>query len=79
MKNMFFFQFCPKWVAPNLLTFLGFIFTLFTFLLFSVMDYNFYSSDKDHPEVSPLPNWTFTLAAINIFVAYTLGMYRFSF
>lgn len=38
------------------------------------MDYNFYSSDKDHPEVPPLPKWIFTLAAINIFIAYTLGM-----
>lgn len=63
---------CPKWVAPNLLTFSGFLFTLATFFMFSIYDYDFYASSENHPEVPPLPKWTFTLAAIFLFLAYTL-------
>ncbi|KAK9869249.1 hypothetical protein WA026_002999 [Henosepilachna vigintioctopunctata] len=37
-----------------------------------VLDYSFYATDVDHPEVAPLPNWTFMVAAIFIFLAYTL-------
>lgn len=60
-------------MAPNLLTFLGFIFTFITFIMFTLLDYDFFCSDKDHPEVGPLANWVFTVAGINIFIAYTLG------
>lgn len=65
-------QYCPKSIAPNVLTFTGFLFTVFTFLMFSYLDYNFYASDPDHPEVPPLPNWTFAAAGIFLFLAYTL-------
>ncbi|KAJ8976722.1 hypothetical protein NQ317_000154 [Molorchus minor] len=40
--------------GSNLLTFSGFIFTLATFLIFTFLDYYFYASDPDHPEVAPL-------------------------
>ncbi|KAF2885223.1 hypothetical protein ILUMI_20942 [Ignelater luminosus] len=65
-------EYCPKWIAPNVLTFTGFIFTILTLVLFTWMDYNFFASSPDHPEVPPLPKWTFTLSAINLFIAYTL-------
>lgn len=65
-------EYCPKWVAPNLLTFLGFIFAVGIFLLFSIMDYYILASDDDYPDISPLPKWTFTVAAIFMFIAYTL-------
>jgi ethanolaminephosphotransferase len=60
-------------VAPNLLTFVGFLFTVLNFILFSYYDYNFYASSIDHPEVPPLPLWLWGLAALNLFLAYTLG------
>ncbi|GJQ76278.1 hypothetical protein Trydic_g2008 [Trypoxylus dichotomus] len=64
---------CPKWVAPNLLTFLGFLFTLATFILLSWMDYEFYASARDRPSyIQPLPQWVFLITAISIFLAYTL-------
>ncbi|XP_065342656.1 ethanolaminephosphotransferase 1-like [Cloeon dipterum] len=63
---------CPRWVAPNLLTFVGFLFTVLNFILFSYYDYNFYASSSDHPEVSPLPRWLWATAALNLFLAYTL-------
>lgn len=65
-------ELCPRWVAPNLLTFVGFLFTLGNFLMFSWLDYWFYASDDEHPEHEPIPRWAFALAAANIFIAYTL-------
>ncbi|KAK4885714.1 hypothetical protein RN001_001985 [Aquatica leii] len=65
-------EYCPKWVAPNLLTFMGFIFAIAIFFLFTIADYYFLASDTEHPEVLPLPKWTFTVAAVSLFIAYTL-------
>ncbi|XP_043278304.1 ethanolaminephosphotransferase 1-like [Venturia canescens] len=64
-------QYCPKWVAPNVLTFSGFLFTVVNFLMFAKYDYYFYASSDDHPS-PPIPKWVFALAAFNIFMAYTL-------
>ncbi|XP_015117334.1 ethanolaminephosphotransferase 1 [Diachasma alloeum] len=64
-------EFCPKWVAPNVLTFSGFLFTVFNFLMFSYYDYYFYASSDDHPE-PPIPTWIYAFGAFNIFMAYTL-------
>ncbi|XP_060532746.1 ethanolaminephosphotransferase 1-like [Cylas formicarius] len=65
-------QYCPKWVAPNLLTFSGFLFTVITYVMFAVVDYDFLASDPDHPEIDSLPKWMFMAAAIFLFLAYTL-------
>nr|CAH7724305.1 unnamed protein product [Callosobruchus chinensis] len=65
-------QYCPKSIAPNLLTFTGFLFTVIAYLVFTALDYNYYASDPDHPEVEPLPRWIFMMAAIFLFLAYTL-------
>jgi len=46
-------------------------------MLFASYDYYFYASSDDKPEYSPIPQWVFALAAFNIFMAYTLGMYIF--
>ncbi|KAK7869581.1 hypothetical protein R5R35_003373 [Gryllus longicercus] len=63
---------CPKWIAPNVLTFVGFLFTVFNFIMFSYYDYYFYASSLDHSEIPPIPRWVWLAAAINIFLAYTL-------
>lgn len=63
---------CPKWVAPNLLTFLGFMFTVATLILLTWLDYDFYGNVDDHPEATPLPNWAFTASSLFLFLAYTL-------
>ena len=66
-------QYCPKWVAPNALTFSGFLFTVLNFIMFSYYDYYFYASSNDHEDFHNIPNWIYALAAFNIFMAYTLG------
>ncbi|XP_046679620.1 ethanolaminephosphotransferase 1-like [Homalodisca vitripennis] len=63
---------CPKWVAPNVLTFVGFLFTAGACLLLSIYDYEFYASSSDHPEYPPIPPWVYLVTSISIFVAYTL-------
>ncbi|XP_023721455.1 ethanolaminephosphotransferase 1 isoform X2 [Cryptotermes secundus] len=65
-------EWCPKWIAPNLLTFAGFLFTVLNFLLLSYYDYNFYASSDEHPEFPAVPQWVWAVAALNIFLAYTL-------
>ncbi|KAG5879527.1 hypothetical protein JTB14_029893 [Gonioctena quinquepunctata] len=65
-------QFCPRSIAPNLLTFTGFLFSASTFIIFTFLDYYFYASDPDHPEYPSLPKWTFTVAGIFLFIGYTL-------
>jgi ethanolaminephosphotransferase len=65
---------CPMWIAPNLLTFTGFLFTVANFILLSIYDFHFYAGggypDKD--AYSPVPSWVWILAAFNLFMAHTL-------
>ncbi|KAK6622402.1 hypothetical protein RUM44_002213 [Polyplax serrata] len=65
-------EFCPMWVAPNVLTFVGFLITVATFFIFSYYDASFYASSRDYPDHPPIPNWVFLMAAFNVFLAYTL-------
>ncbi|CAH1114558.1 unnamed protein product [Psylliodes chrysocephalus] len=65
-------KYCPRSIAPNLLTFTGFLFTVATYIYFAFLDYNFYAADPDHPEVEPLGKWPYMTAAIFLFIAYTL-------
>ncbi|XP_053694811.1 ethanolaminephosphotransferase 1 [Sabethes cyaneus] len=64
-------EYFPKWVAPNLMTFAGFLFTVLNFVMLSWYDWSFWAS-TDRPGYSPIPDWFWVLAAVNIFLAYTL-------
>ncbi|KAF7272694.1 ethanolaminephosphotransferase 1-like [Rhynchophorus ferrugineus] len=65
-------EYCPRNIAPNLLTFSGFLCTCLMYLMFALMDYNFLASDPDVKDVEPLPIWTWYTAALLLFLAYTL-------
>ncbi|KPJ14042.1 Ethanolaminephosphotransferase 1 [Papilio machaon] len=73
----------PRWVAPNVLTFVGFLLTVFDFVLLSYYDYDYTAASASvhnltspdqplngHPEVIPQKLW-YLLAAF-LFLAYTL-------
>lgn len=62
-------QFFPRWMAPNVMTFAGFLLTVLNFFLFGYYDYDFTAADKSP---NPIPSWIFLVAAINLWVAYTL-------
>lgn len=64
-------QFFPRWFAPNLMTFLGFLFSVMNLVLLSYYDWNFEASSGEDG-TTPIPKWVWLSAAINIFVAYTL-------
>lgn len=83
----FLLQWVPRWIAPNVLTFAGFLLTVLDFLLLSYYDYDYLAASsrvsnetsaeplKGHTEVIPQSLWY--LLAVFLFVAYTLGMYFF--
>ncbi|CAN0217369.1 ethanolaminephosphotransferase 1 [Lethenteron reissneri] len=59
----------PKWVAPNLLTFSGFLLLVFNFFILAYYDWDFYASAPGQVHV---PGWVWILAGILSFLAYTL-------
>lgn len=65
-------QFYPMWIAPNVLTFAGFLLLVLQFFIFTLYDNYFYASDDTHPEYSPLPNWIWLFAACCMFWAHQL-------
>ncbi|KAF5399096.1 CDP-alcohol phosphatidyltransferase [Paragonimus heterotremus] len=58
-------KFYPRWVAPNLLTFLGFLLTVAHFILLSFLNPHF-----DNP--NNVPRWIWLLIAVMVFTAHTL-------
>jgi len=60
---------CPMWLAPNLLTFVGFLFTVANWVLLTHYDYYYYASSSGYPHV---PDWVWLACAINHFLAHTL-------
>lgn len=75
-------EWVPRWVAPNVLTFAGFLLTVLDFLLLSYYDYDYLAASskvsnetsseplKGHTEVIPQSLWY--LLAVFLFLAYTL-------
>ena len=68
-------QICPRWIAPNVLTFVGFLFTVNNFVLLSIYDYSYYASSAGPlgDKYPPIPSWVWLACAFNHFMAHTLG------
>ena len=62
----------PRWVAPNLLTFVGFIFVLLTAGLITYYDPDFTASSDSISSTRAIPNWVWLVCAIFHFLAHTL-------
>ena len=52
------------------MTFVGFLLTTLNFVVLSYYDWDFFAQTNDEPRI---PQWVWLMAAINIFLAYTLG------
>ena len=61
---------CPRWVAPNLLTFVGFLCCVGHYALPAVYDYDFRASTKDSEH--PIPSWAWAATSVLLFLAHTL-------
>ncbi|XP_033644987.1 ethanolaminephosphotransferase 1-like [Asterias rubens] len=62
----------PEWVAPNLLTFVGFLILVLSFIILSIVDWSYKASSRLHPQYETIPNVLFLLLGIGQFVAHTL-------
>jgi ethanolaminephosphotransferase len=58
-------EFFPRWFAPNLMTFLGFLLLVVNFLLFSYYDFHF-------TEAFVIPSWLWLIAAVCQFASHQL-------
>lgn len=69
------FQLCPATIAPNILTFSGFLLTVANFVLLSIYDPHYYASSDDPPgdQYLPVPSLVWIACAVNHFLAHTLG------
>ncbi|XP_040204331.1 ethanolaminephosphotransferase 1 [Rana temporaria] len=65
----FIVNFVPTWLAPNLITFSGFLLLVFNFLMMAYFDPDFYASALGHNHV---PSWVWIVAGLLNFTAYTL-------
>uniref|UniRef100_A0A3Q4HVU3 Selenoprotein I n=1 Tax=Neolamprologus brichardi TaxID=32507 RepID=A0A3Q4HVU3_NEOBR len=63
-------KFLPTWLAPNLITFTGFMFLVLNFLMLAFYDFDFNASSAGYQHV---PSWVWVAAGIFNFLAYTLG------
>uniref|UniRef100_A0A8C7A1J5 Ethanolaminephosphotransferase 1 n=1 Tax=Nothoprocta perdicaria TaxID=30464 RepID=A0A8C7A1J5_NOTPE len=59
----------PTWLAPNLITFSGFLLLVFNFFLMAYFDPDFYASAPDHQHV---PSGVWVVVGLLNFIAYTL-------
>ncbi|XP_037959817.1 ethanolaminephosphotransferase 1 isoform X2 [Teleopsis dalmanni] len=62
-------KFLPKWLAPNLITFTGFLMTVVNFILIAYYDWDFSAANNMENSV---PRWVWSVAAINILIYYNL-------
>ncbi|KQS70718.1 uncharacterized protein Dere_GG23508, isoform C [Drosophila erecta] len=63
-------KFVPKWLAPNVLTFVGFLMTVVNFILIAYYDWGFEAANSETGNT--VPAWVWTVAAINILIYYNL-------
>ena len=68
-------QICPPTIAPNVLTFVGFLFTTLNFVMLTYYDYNYYAASEEPPgdDYPGVPHWVWLLMAVFHFTAHTLG------
>ncbi|XP_061109673.1 ethanolaminephosphotransferase 1-like isoform X2 [Conger conger] len=59
----------PLWIAPNLLTFTGFLLILINYFLLSFYDWNYTASG---PGSQHVPDWVWTVSGLATFSAYAL-------
>ncbi|KAM9307644.1 ethanolaminephosphotransferase 1-like [Gastrophryne carolinensis] len=62
-------QIVPLWIAPNTLTFSGFLIVLFNYLLLCCYDWDYTASGIGGKHI---PNWIWISAALGNFLAYAL-------
>ncbi|XP_030026133.2 ethanolaminephosphotransferase 1 [Manduca sexta] len=67
-------KFIPKWIAPNVITFAGFLCMVAAVVLLTVYDYDWRASVRwtERQTEYGIPGWAFTTCGVLIFLAYNL-------
>ena len=66
-------QLVPTSIAPNILTFSGWLLLVSIFLLLSLYDWDYFTTSNDLGiQWSPIPQWVWLFAAMAHFAVYTL-------
>ncbi|XP_004922536.2 ethanolaminephosphotransferase 1 isoform X1 [Bombyx mori] len=67
-------RFIPKWIAPNLITFAGFVCMVIVILLLTIFDYDFHGAERLRQGVDEyrIPNWALMACGVLLFLAYNL-------
>ena len=66
-------QYVPRWVAPNLLTFTGWLMVMFNFALLTYYDPDYLTSYNTVGVVRPpIPRWVWLFCGVSHFTSYTL-------
>lgn len=64
--------FLPLWLAPNLMTFIGFIMLVINFMVLTYYDYDFTASAIEITARPAIPNWVWLFCGIFNFLSHTL-------
>ncbi len=64
--------FTPLWVAPNVLTFIGFTCAALNFLITCYYDWYFYASSPNFTEFEAIPRWVWFVMLVLHFASHTL-------
>ncbi len=67
------FQFLPKWLAPNVLTFGGMLLVMLGFVVVSYFDYYILASSDSFPQYPSIPNIVWLFLAVCTFCAHVMG------
>lgn len=73
MLNILYSKVIPLWVAPNVLTFAGWLLVVTNFVLFTYYDYDFHTTSNDLGLVrKPIPSWVWVFCGVAQFLSHTL-------
>lgn len=73
MLNILYSKVIPLWVAPNVLTFAGWLLVVTNFALFTYYDYDFHTTSNDLGLVrKPIPSWVWVFCGVGQFLSHTL-------
>lgn len=78
LKNvcLLFFQYYPRWLAPNVLTLAGFCLLVVSFVVLTFFDPHFYAASPGHPDNPGVPHWVWLFCSFNVFWSHTLGEFH---
>lgn len=73
INHFYLLQLVPRWVAPNLLTFSGFMLLVLQTVVLTFYDPYWLATAVEYPEYPSIPPWVWWLCFCTQFFSHTLG------